>query len=92
MTAAENVAVQVRHGFAAVRAVVDDEPVATFFQTNFVRHFGGLEQKMSEQLLVGGRGFGDARHDLFWKNQNKNGRFFRISGHSTSGVLLILII
>jgi hypothetical protein len=47
--------VQVRHGFAAVRAVVDDEPVAAWLQTHLGRDFGGLEQQVSEQ--VAGRPF-----------------------------------
>ncbi len=64
VASAENVAVQVRHGFAAVRAVVDDEPVAAF-QIQLLRHFGGLEQNVAEQLVVVRRGLGDARHRLF---------------------------
>ena len=52
MAAAENVDVQVRHGFAAVRAVVDDEPVAAFLQTNLVRDFGVLEQQMAQQFFT----------------------------------------
>src|ERR1019366_5181420 len=70
VASAENVDVQVRHGFAAVRAVVDDEPVAAFFQAHLVRDFGGLEQNVSEQWLVGGRCFGDARNKFLRKNQN----------------------
>ena len=66
---AEDVAVQVRHGFAAVRAVVDDEPVAAF-QIQFLRDLGGLEQQMAEQFVVVRRGLGDARDQLLRENQN----------------------
>jgi hypothetical protein len=66
VASAEDVAVQVRHGFAAVRAVVDDEPVAAFFNPSF-RHFGGFEQQMAEQFVVVRRGLGDARNGFFGK-------------------------
>ncbi len=52
MASAENVDVQARHGFGAVRAVVDDEPVAALRQTNLVRDFGGLEQQMAQQFFI----------------------------------------
>ena len=52
MASAENVDVQVRHGFAAARAVVDDEPVAAFFSNPLVRDFGGLEQQMAQQFFI----------------------------------------
>ena len=43
MAIAEDVTMQVRHGFAAVRAVVDHEPVAARFQPQFLRHERGFE-------------------------------------------------
>lgn len=68
-TSAEDVAVQVRHGFAAVRTVVDDEPV-TALQIQLFSNFGSLEQEMAEQFVVVRRGFGDANHGFFRKDQN----------------------
>lgn len=70
---AEDVAVQMRHGFASVRAVVDHQPVAAF-QIQFLRNLGGFEQQMAEQLVVVRRGLGDARHALFRENQNMHRR------------------
>ena len=67
VASAENVDVQVRHGFAAVRAVVDDEPVAAF-QIQFLRDFGGLEQNVSKQLLVAGLRLADSRNHFLRKN------------------------
>ena len=61
---------QVRHRFATVRAVVDDEPVAGFFPAEFGSAFGGFEQEMAEQFLIVRLRFGDARNRLLWKNQN----------------------
>ena len=73
MASAENVDVQVRHGFAAVRAVVDDEPVAVI-EAQFLRYFSGFEQQMAEQKLVVLVGFGEARDGFLWKNQDVDGR------------------
>ena len=69
MATAENVDMQVRHGFAAVFAVVDDEPIA-ILQIKLLRDFGGLEQKMAEQFLVVRRRLGDAWNRLLRNNQN----------------------
>jgi hypothetical protein len=74
VASAENVDVQVRHGLAAVRAVVDDEPEAVWRQTQLVRDFGGLEQNVSEQLPVFSLRLADSRNDFFRKNQNMHGR------------------
>ena len=70
MASAEYVAVQVRHGFAAVRAVVDDEPVAAFFQADDIRDLGGLEQQMAEQFPVAGGCLSHARDHFFGDDQN----------------------
>jgi hypothetical protein len=46
-SSAQDVAMQVRHGFAGVGAVVEDEPVAARFQAEFLRHCGGFEKQMA---------------------------------------------
>jgi len=75
MAAAKDVDVQVRHGFAAVRAVVDDEPVAAG-QIQLLRDFSGLEQNVSEQSLIFSLRFGDSRNHFFWKNQDMHRRLW----------------
>src|SRR5271169_4057783 len=73
VASAENVDVQVRHGFTAVRAIVDDEPVAVL-QTQLLRDFGGLEQNVSEQLSVVRLCLGDPWNGFLRKNQNMHRR------------------
>ena len=61
---------QVRHGFAGVGTVVEDETVAAFFQAEFLRDFGGFEQQMAEGLMIFGAGFGEARTWFLGNDQN----------------------
>ena len=65
---------QVRHGFAGVGAVVEDEAVAAFFQAEFLRDFGGFEQQMAEGLMIFGAGFGEARNRFPGNDQNMRRR------------------
>ena len=74
VASAQDVDVQVRHALAAVLAVVDDQPVAAFVQSQFGRHFGGLEQQVAEQLVVFRLGLGQARDGFFGNHQNVLGR------------------
>lgn len=64
MTTAEDVAVQMGDGFPAIRPVVDHQPVAVRFQTQFRRHFSSFQEQMPEQAMVLRGGFGDARDGL----------------------------
>lgn len=52
---------QVRHRFAAVGAVVEDEPETVLRQAQFPGDFGGFQQQMAEQGLVFRSRFGEAR-------------------------------
>jgi hypothetical protein len=74
---AEDVAVQVRDGFATIRAVVDDEPVAAGFQPDFFRDLGGFQQEMTEQLVVCGGSFSEARDGLLGNDENMRRRLGR---------------
>lgn len=68
MAAGEQMDVEVRHGFAAVRAVVDDDPVAGLGEAGIAGKFGGGKQQVAEQGGVSWGGQGQswdwlARHD-----------------------------
>jgi len=54
---------QMRHGLAAVRAVVDDQPVAAF-QSSFFAISAALSSKWAEQFMVVRCGLGNARNQL----------------------------
>jgi len=68
---------QMRHGLAAIPAVVEDDAVAGFVETQFTGHRGGLEQQVAEQLLVFGPGVGQAG-DVFLGNDEDMGWRFGI--------------
>lgn len=70
MSPTENMTVQMWNGLAAVAAVVDDEAVAIFFETEFGGNFSGLEQQMTKELVIIRRCFGNARNWLLWDDQN----------------------
>ena len=58
---------EMRHGFAAIRPVVDHQSV-TALKIQLLRHRSRLEQEMTDQLMILGRGFAEAgdrllRHD-----------------------------
>ena len=55
---------EVRHGFAAVGAVVDDQAEAVFGEALFAGDFTRGEEQVAEDGLVFGSGFGDARDRL----------------------------
>jgi len=69
-SSAQNMAVQVRHRFPAVRAVVDDQPVAARFQSQPVRDFSGFQQQVAQQFVVRRRCLGDAGQGLLGENQD----------------------
>lgn len=61
---------QVRHGFACVRAVVEDEAIATLVEAEFVGDFRGFEQQVAENLMVFRCGFGDAWDGFLWNDKH----------------------
>ena len=48
-TPTKNVNVEVRDGFPAVTAVVDDQPVTVFLEAGLRGDFSSLQQKMSQE-------------------------------------------
>ena len=74
MAPAEDVNVQVRHGFAGIGAVVHDEPVAGSFQARLFSDFGRLEHQMAKEFLIVGRGLGDARHGFLRNDKDVHRR------------------
>ena len=53
MAAAEDVAVEMGHGFAAVGAVVDDEAVAALFQAQRLGDFCRFQQQVTDKGVYG---------------------------------------
>ena len=61
---------QVRHGFAGVGSVVEDQPVTILPETEFVGDFRGLQHQVSKDLVIFGLGLGNARNGLLRDDQN----------------------
>ena len=59
---------QVRHGLAGIRAVVEHEAKTILLEAKLLRDRGGFEHQMAEHLVILRRRFGDAR-DGFLRNQ-----------------------
>ena len=72
-TPAEDMAVEMRHGFAAVTAIVDDQPIAGVFQPRFLSDLGSFQEEMTEEGGVLGARFRDPGDGLFWNNQQVGG-------------------
>ena len=70
MAPAKNMTMKVGHGFAAIRTVVDDQPVAAFFQTSFVGDFRRFEQEVAQQFVIFRTGLGNAGNHLLGEKQN----------------------
>ena len=76
MPAAEEVDVEVGHGFPAVRAVVDDDAVAVFRESELCRQLRGGEKQVAEGRLVVGCGFADAGNVLGGNDEDVGGETF----------------
>ena len=59
---------KVRHGFATIRAVIKYKAEAVLLKAQLSGDFGSFQQQMTEQGLVFGLRFGDAR-DGFLRDQ-----------------------
>ena len=88
-TATQDVDVEVRDGFAAVRAVVDHEAEAGG-EVEFTGHRAGGEQQVTEQRLVIGRSGADAGDDLFRDDEEVGGRLRRDVVEDDAEVVLVL--
>lgn len=73
LAATQQVDVQVGHGFAAVRAIVDHDAV-TGGEVELAGQVGGGEQQVAEQGLVGERRLVDPRNGFLGYDQNMHGR------------------
>lgn len=61
---------QMRHGFAGVRAVVEDEPKTILREAEFLRDLARLEHQVAENLVIFSRRFGDAGNGFLRNQQN----------------------
>jgi len=67
---------QVRHSFTGVRPIIEHQTKTRFGQAQFIGNFGRLEQEMSQDLLVFGFGFVDARNEFFGDDQDMRRRLW----------------
>ncbi len=67
---ADDVAMEVGNGFAGVGSVVEHEAEAGFSNAEAPGDFGSFEKQMSENLIIGGFGQGDAGNRFLWNNEN----------------------
>lgn len=65
--------VQMRHRFARVRAVVDDEAEA-LLQVEFLGHLSGDQQEVPEDSLIRGGRFADPWYHLFGDDEQMHRR------------------
>jgi hypothetical protein len=65
---------QMRHGFAGMRPVVENQPEPGFGDPELARDFSSLEQQMAENLVILRFGLRDADDRLLWDNQHMLGR------------------
>ena len=65
---------EVGHGFAAVRTVVDDQSIAGLFQAQLRGDVSGSEQQMADDAVVFDSGFGDAGNRFLRDDQRVDGR------------------
>lgn len=80
---------EVGHGFAAVRTVVDDHAEAIFGKSFLFCDRGGGEQEVAEEGLVGGVGFSHARDGLARDHEDVNGCLW--GNVAESDAMLILV-
>ena len=85
----EEVDVEVGDAFAGVGAVVDDKTEAAL-EVEFFRDDAGGDEEVAECVLVGGRGFADARDDFFRDDEEVDGRGgLDIVDHNAAVVLVL---
>jgi hypothetical protein len=62
--------VQMRHGFAAIRTIINDKPKARVVKALLLGDRLRNINQMTQKRFVGDCGGGDARDFLFWNDQN----------------------
>ena len=70
MPPAENVAVQMRHGFPRILSIINHQPVTALRQAKLFGDLRRLQQQMSEHLLVRARRLGNTRDRLLRNDQH----------------------
>jgi hypothetical protein len=73
LSAADKVDVQVRHGFATVRPVIDHGSETGFSQTNIPGNFSSGKQKMPENFLISRSCLPNSRDGFAGNNQDVRG-------------------
>ena len=66
---------QVGDGFAGIGAIIEDE-AESVFEAELFGDFGGFEEQMSEDGVVGGLGFSDARDGLLRHDEDVDRRLW----------------
>lgn len=85
----EEVEVQVGDGFAAIRAIIDDESIAGFVELALTGNPLGGDEEMSEEGMILGRDGAVAGVMFFWNNKNMDGG---LGGEITKGEDVIILV
>lgn len=73
MPLGEQMDMEMRHGLARIRTVVDDE-TKSIRQAEFFRDLSGYEEQVPQHAFVGWAAFGDAGNDLLRHDEQMNRR------------------
>lgn len=65
---------EVRHGFASIGAVVEDEAVTVFVESKLLCNLGSFNQQMTQHLVIVRMRLGNARDWFLRDDQDVNGR------------------
>lgn len=89
MSAAQQVDVEVRDGFAAVRAVIDDRAETCLGYPELARHFSCGEQKMTENFLIRRAGFAESGNGFTGNDQDMRGGLRRNIPEGTTDLIAV---
>ncbi len=85
----EEMEVKVGDGFAAIRAVINDEAVAGFFELALTGNPLSGDEEMSEEGMILGRDGAVAGVMFFWNDKNMNGG---LGSEITKGENVIILV
>ena len=67
---------QMRHAFASVFAVIDDEAESVFVQSKFARDFTRLQKQMAQHLMILRFSLSNSRDGFLGDDENVRGRLW----------------
>lgn len=73
MSPAQNMHMQMRHGFAGIGTIINYQAVARFFESELLGHLRGFQEQMAEHLVIFRLRFGNAWNDFSRNDQDMSG-------------------